>query len=121
MSPRLRLLLTCVPALLVIVVAASLAKPAILVAGLLALPTIIASSLLGRSARDVRLALAATLAALGVRLAGAVGGAIFLTLVFAPAAPAAIAILGLCLVGGLAIDTWAAWHTASVHREPLHA
>ena len=121
MSAALRTVLACLPALAVAAIAWSLGKPAVLAAGLLALPSIIAASLLSRGARDVRVALAATLAALAVRVAGAVGGAILLTLVFAPAAPAAIAILGLCLVGGLAIDTWAAWQTASADREPLHA
>ena len=121
MSTTFRLVLACLPALAAIAAGGSLGKPAILCGGLAALPIVIVASLLGGRARDVRAALAATLSALALRLIGAVAAAIVLTLAFATDASAAIAALGLCLVGGLVVDTWAAWRTASADRKPLHA
>ena len=121
MTATLRLVLACLPALGVAGCAAFLGRTPVLVGALAALPIVIAASLLAGRARDVRVALIATLSALAVRLIGAVVAAVLLTLAFAAEAPAAIAVLGLCLVGGLVVDTWAAWRTASADRKPLHA
>ncbi len=115
------LILACLPAFAVAGVAALLAKHVIMGGALAALPVVIAASLLAGRARDVRAALIGTLSALVVRLIGAVVVAILLTLAFSADAPAAIAVLGLCLVGGLTVDTWVAWRTASAVPEPLHA
>lgn len=121
MSAIHRVIAASLPALATIVVGAALALPAALVGGLVALPIALLASLLAGRARDVRAALAATLAALGVRLIASLIGSVLLTFARTTDAPAAIAALGLGVVGGLMVDTWVAWRTAGADREPLHA
>lgn len=120
-KPVLRSALAALPGAAIAGVAAASDRPAVLAGALAAMAIAFAASVLAGRAVDVRRALAATLAALAVRLVGAVAAGVILTLAFAAQAPAAIAALGAGLVGGLVVDTWAAWRTAGADREPLHA
>jgi len=121
MSPLARIALPVLPALAVALGATVVDQPALACGALAAAVIVLAAAALAPRAHGTRAVLVATLLALGVRLLGAVAGAVLLTLAFAAAAPAAIAVLGLCLVAGLVVDTCAAWRAAASDREPLHA
>ena len=120
MNAVLHGLVAVLPALAIAAAGLASARPALLVGGLAALPIALVAALIAGRARDVRGALVATLAALGVRLVGSLIGAVLLTSARTTDAPAAIAALGLGVVGGLMVDTWVAWRTAGADREPLH-
>jgi len=121
MNHGVRLVLVALPALLIAAAALVFERQAPLIGALVALPIALVASLISGRASDVRSALTATLAALGVRLAASLIGSVLLTFARTTDAPAAIAALGLGVVGGLMVDTWVAWRTAGADREPLHA